>query len=160
MPKATRKNITKSKTPPREGTAYAKTADAELFRLHDKFCKAYVDVLFYRQAGGGGAGSVNSGTKAEKAAHRKWERACDDATERARAIINAPALTLEGMLMKIQIAGFNFTYTKPGTFTAPYHGMICEGGLPQHWEPARDDDELVLIDSIRNDLHRFSGRRV
>jgi hypothetical protein len=150
MPKAKRKTT----------TAYATTADAELFRLHDKFCDAYVSVLFYRKAGGGGAGSVDSATKAEKAAHRKWERACDDATERARAIINAPALTLEGMLMKIHIAGFNFTYTKPGTFTAPYHGMICEGGLPQHWEPSEDRDELVLIASIRNDLHRFAGRRV
>jgi hypothetical protein len=151
MAKAKRKHIT---------SAYAQTADAELFRLHDRFVDAYVSVLFYRKAGGGGAGSVNSATKAEKAAQRKWERACDDATERARAIINAPALTLEGMLMKIHVAGFNFTYIKPDTFSAPYHGMICEGGLPQHWEPSSDKDELVLIASIRNDLHRFAGKRV
>jgi hypothetical protein len=139
-------------------TAYAKTADAELFRLHDKFCKAYSAVLFYRKAGGGGAGSLASGTKAEKAAQRKWERACNDATERARAVINAPALTLEGMLMKIHIAGFNISYTKPDTFSVPYHGMICDTGV-QHWEPASDDDELALIVSLRDDLHRFAGRR-
>jgi hypothetical protein len=150
MPKAKRKHIT---------SAYAQTADAELFRLHDKFVEAYVSVLFYRKGGGGGAGSVNGSTKKEKAAQRKWERACDDATERARAVINAPALTLEGMLMKIHVAGFNFTYTKPDTFSAPYHGMICEGGLPQHWEPSEDRDELALIASIRSDLHRFAGRR-
>jgi hypothetical protein len=59
------------------------------------FVMLYVSVLFYRKAGGGGAGSLDSATKAEKAAHRKWERACDKATEQARAIINAPALTLE-----------------------------------------------------------------
>jgi hypothetical protein len=90
-----------------------------------------VEVLFHRKAGGGGAGSLGTGTKAEKATQRKWERAVDDATERARAVIKAPALTLEGMLMKIHVAGFNFTYIKPDTFSAPYHGMICEGGLPQ-----------------------------
>jgi hypothetical protein len=141
-------------------TAYAKTADAELFRLHDKFCKAYAAVLFYRKGGGGGGvGSLDSATKEEKIAQRKWERACDDATERARAVINAPALTLEGMLMKIHIAGFNFTYVKPGTFSSPYHGMICETGV-QHWEPAEDEDRLALIVSLRDDLHRFSGRRV
>ena len=72
--------------------------------------------LFYRKAGGGGAGSVNGATKTEKAAQRQWERACDDATERARAVIDAPALTLEGVLMKIHVgAGFNFTYGKPTT---------------------------------------------
>jgi hypothetical protein len=141
-------------------TAYAQTADAELFRLHDKFVEAYVAVLFYRKAGGGGAGSGPRATKQEKVAQRKWERAVDDATDRARAVINAPALTLEGMLMKIHVAGFNFTYTKPDTFSAPYHGMIAEGGLPQHWEPSEDRDELALIASIRNDLHRFAGRRV
>jgi hypothetical protein len=170
MPKATQKNITKSNTRPRERlelidwshrrTAFAQTADAELFRLHDRFCDAYVEVLFHRKAGGGGAGSLASGTKAEKAVQRKFERACDEATERARAVINAPALTLEGMLMKIHVAGFNFTWTKPGTFSAPYHGMICEGGLPQHWEIGDDRDELALIASIRSDLYRFSGRRV
>ena len=71
-------------------TAYAKTADAELFRLHDKFCKAYAAVLFYRNGGGGGAGSLDSGTKEEKAAQRKWERACNDATDKARTVIDAP----------------------------------------------------------------------
>lgn len=156
MAQAARRNITKSKAP----SAYAQTADAELFKLHDKFVDAYVEVLFYRKAGGGGAGSLASGTKAEKAVQRKFERALNDATDRARDIIKAPALTLEGMLTKIHIAGFNITWKKPDTFTAPYHGMICGDGSPQHWDPASDSDELVLIASIRNDLHRFSGRRV
>lgn len=154
MAKATRKHTTPY-------TAYAQTADADLFRLHDRFIEAYTAVAYYRKAGGGNDGSVPGATKGEKVAQRKWERAVDDATKRARAIIDAPALTLEGMLMKIHIAGFNFTYVKPGTFSSPYHGMICEGGIPQHWEPNdEDDDRLALIVSLRNDLHRFSGRRV
>ena len=148
-----------SKTKRKTTTAYAKTADAELFRLHDKFCKAYSAVLYYRKAGGGGAGSLDDATKEEKVAQRKWERACNDATERARAVIDAPALTLEGMLMKIHIAGFAFNHTKLDTFSAPYHGMICNTSV-QQWEPASDDDELALIVSLRNDLHRFAGRRV
>lgn len=70
-----------------------------------------------------------------------------------------PALTLEGMLMKIHVAGFNFNHTKPDTFSAPYHGMLCGDRSPQHWEPTSDSDELALIASIRADLHRFAGRR-
>jgi hypothetical protein len=147
-----------SKAKRKTTTAYAKTADADLFKLHDAFCKAYAAVLVYQKAGGGGAGSGNGATKAEKVAQRKWERACTDATERARAVIDAPALTLEGMLMKIHIAGFNLTYTKPGTFSAPYHGMICETGV-QHWEPSSDEDDLALIVSLRDDLQRLMGRR-
>ncbi len=118
-------------------------------------------MLFYRKAGGGAAGSLDSATKEEKVAQRKWERACNDATERARAVINAPALTLEGMLMKIHIAGFAFNHTKLDTFSAPYHGMICNTSV-QQWEPssASDEDELALIVSLRSDLHRFAGRRV
>ncbi len=139
-------------------TAYAKTADAELFKLHDKFCKAYAAVLQLR---GGGAGSLDTGTTQEKTRHRNWERAVNIATDKARAVIEAPALTLEGMLMKIHVAGFNFSYTKPGTFSVPYHGMICKNGI-QHWEAGETDDshELALVVSLRDDLHRFSGRRV
>jgi hypothetical protein len=142
-------------------TAYAKTADAELFKLHDKFCKAYAAVLIYERDGGGGAGSLPSGTKKERAAHRKWERAATEAFKRARAVIDAPALTLEGMLMKIHVAGFSITDTKPGTFSAPYHGMICETGV-QHWDAGEESekDEVALIVSLRGDLHRFAGRRV
>src|SRR6266404_2399849 len=88
-------------------TASAKTADVELFKLHDKFCKAYAAVLQYREGGGGGDGSLSTATKEEKAIHRKWTRAVDIATDKARAVIVAPAVTLEGMLMKIHVAGFN-----------------------------------------------------
>jgi hypothetical protein len=58
--------------------------------------------------------------------------------------------------MKIHVAGFNFTYTKPDTFSAPYHGMICEGGLPQHWEPSEDRDELC---PYRIDPERLASLR-
>ena len=78
---------------------------------------------------------------------------------RARAVIAAPAFTLEGMLMKIHVAGFAFDDIK--SFSAPYHGMQCETGI-QQWEADKGTvkDELALIVSIRNDLHRLMGRRV
>jgi len=138
-------------------TAFAKTADAELFKLHDKFHSAYAAVLQLQAAG---AGNTATGTKEEKALHRKWQRAMGDAMQKARAVVAAPALTLEGMLMKIHVAGFTLNDTKAGTFSVPYHGMICKNG-PQHWEPGKfsDGDEVALIVSLRGDLHRFSGRR-
>jgi hypothetical protein len=141
-------------------TAYAKTADAKLFKLHDDFCKTYNTVLAFSAAGGGGAGSLSTGTKEERAANRKWQRAIEVATDKARAVIAAPAVTLEGMLIKIHVAGFNITDTKPGTFSAPYHGGICKTDI-QHWEPGKfaEGDEIALIVSLRSDLHRFAGRR-
>jgi hypothetical protein len=142
-------------------TVYAKTADADLFKLHDKFCKAYAAMLSSQRAGGSGAGSLSSGTKEEKATTRKWERAVDEAMSRARAVIAAPALTLEGMLMKIHVAGFNIDDTKPGTFSVPYHGGICQTGA-QHWDAGENNerDEVALIVSLRDDLHRFSRKRL
>jgi hypothetical protein len=50
--------------------------------------------------------------------------------------------------------------TKACTFSTPYHGMICKNG-PQHCEPGKfvKRDEVALIVSLRDDLHRFSGKR-
>jgi hypothetical protein len=139
-------------------TAFATTADAKLFKLHDTFVKAYATMQQYK--GGAGAGSLPTGTKEERALYRKWQRALDDATQKARAVVDAPAVTLEGMLMKIHVAGFTLSHTKPGTFSVPYHGMLCKNG-PQSWEPGKfsEEDEIALIVSLRDDLHRFSGRR-
>jgi hypothetical protein len=134
-------------------TAPAQTADADLFKLHDAFCKTYAAVLQLR---GGGAGSLDTGTTQEKARQRKWEHAVNIATDKANAVIAAPAVTLEGMLMKIHVAGFAFDCVKPGTFRAPYSTGI------QHWEPsglAEGRSEIALIVSLRDDLHRLSGRR-
>jgi hypothetical protein len=139
-------------------TAFVKTADAELFKLHDTFVKAYATMQQYE--GGAGVTSLSPATKEEAALYRKWQRAVDDAAQKARAVVAAPAVTLEGMLMKIHIGGFAIGYFKPGTFSVPYHGMICKDG-PQHWEPSKfaGEDESALILSLRDDLHRFSGRR-
>ena len=46
-------------------------------------------------------GSLPTGTKEQKALHRKWGRAIDVALNKVRAVVAAPAQTLEGMLMKI-----------------------------------------------------------
>ncbi|SRR6266404_74379 len=109
-------------------TAFAKTADAHLFKLHDTFVKAYETMKQYE--GGAGVASLSPATKEEAALYRKWQRAVDDATQKARAVVAAPAVTLEGMLMKIHVAGFTLDSTKAGTFSAPYHGMLCENGPP------------------------------
>lgn len=137
-------------------TAYAQTADANLFKLHDAFCKAHATMLQLRAIGGGGNGSLSSATKEEKAIERKWERAADDAFTKARAVIDTPALTLEGMLMKLHVAGFSITDTKPDTFNGPYRSGV------RLWEPGKfaEGDEIAIIVSLRDDLHRFSGRRV
>jgi hypothetical protein len=134
------------------------TADDALFKLHDAFCRAYANMLSLR---GGGNTPVNNPTKEEKALERKWTRAVDVATDKARAIIDAPAHTLEGMLMKIHVSGFAFTSVRAGTFSAPYHGLMCANGR-QQWEPSDKieiSDEIALITSLRNDLHRLTGSR-
>ncbi len=101
-------------------------------------------------------------TKEEKALERKWDRAVNVAFDKARAVVEAPAYTLEGMLMKIHIAGFTVPRRKKDSFSAPYHGMICGDGKPQQWEAPEDvelEDETALILSLRADLQRFAGRR-
>ena len=50
--------------------------------------------------------AIPTGTKEQKAPHRKWGRAIDVALNKARPVVAAPAQTLEGMLMKIHVAGF------------------------------------------------------
>jgi hypothetical protein len=61
------------------------------------------------------------------------------------------------MLLKLHVAGFPIISTKPGTFTGPDY----RSGTPL-WEPgqlADGSDELAIILSIRDDLHRFAGGR-
>jgi len=142
MARAKRKNTTK-------------TADAELFKRHDAFAKSYARMKKC-DTPAASRGSLASSTKQERAAFHKWERVSGEASEKARAVIDAPAFTLEGMLMKLHVAGFAITDTKPGTFTGPYQSNI------RLWEPGKDveGEEIAIFVSLRNDLHRFAGRRV
>ena len=78
-----------------------KTADDTLFKLHDNFCRAYSAMLSLNAGSRVGANP----TKEERAIERKWNRAVDAAFDKARAVAEAPAYTLEGMLMKIHITG-------------------------------------------------------
>jgi hypothetical protein len=138
--------MTKKNTKP-----FAKTADADLFKLHDKFCAAYQKMKELD------VGAVEKGTKEQRARYRKWERSISVATDRGRDVIVAPAFTLEGMLMKLHVMGFVIDDTKPGTFSVPY----CSGIRP--WQVGgicEDDDNLALIVSLRDDLHRLMGRRI
>jgi hypothetical protein len=106
MARAKRKNTTK-------------TADAELFKLHDVFAKSYARMKKHGTPSAS-RGSGSKSTKQDQAAFRKWEAAASDAFEKARVVVETPASTLEGMLMKLHIAGFAITDSKPGTFTGPY----------------------------------------
>jgi hypothetical protein len=138
----------------RENTT--KTADAELFKRHDAFAKSYAKMTALADQDATGEGSLSTGTKRQKTVHRKWEAAADDAFEKARVVIETTASTLEGMLMKLHVAGFAITDTKVGTFTGPYRSNI------RLWEPGKfaEGEEIAIIVSLRNDLHRFAGRRV
>jgi hypothetical protein len=145
------KELTMSKAK-RKNTTPAKNPDAELFRLHDRFCAAYEKMKKYDVPG---KSDLSTGTKEGKRLHRKWESASNVAFDRGRAVIDALALTLEGMLMKLHIAGFVITGTKRGTFSGPYKSGT------RLWEPGGlygDDDEIAIIVSLRDDLHRFAGR--
>jgi hypothetical protein len=133
MAQAKRKNTT------------AITTDAELFKLHDKFCAAY-NKMEER--------NTPAVQREDKPAHRKWERAADEAFARANAVIAAPAHTLEGMLMKLHVAGFAITHAKPGTWSDPDYKAA------QLWEPGNfASDDVSIIVSLRDDLHRLMGRR-
>jgi hypothetical protein len=141
----------------RKNTIQVKNPDAELFNLHDRFCAAYGKMKKYDTPSTSN-GSLSTGTKEEKRLHRKWEAACEVAFRKARAVLEAPAYTLEGMLTKLHVAGFSIIHTKPGTFTGPDY----RSGT-RLWEPGTfgDDqsEEMALIVSLRDDLHRFAGRR-
>ncbi|THD76155.1 MAG: hypothetical protein E7813_00150 [Bradyrhizobium sp.] len=132
-------------------TGYAKTVDADLFKLHDRFCDAYA-AMKKHDTPTSSEGSGGNATKEQKAAFRKWESAAGEAFKRAKAVIDAPALTLEGMLMKFHVAGFVITDSKPGTFTGPYQSGI------RRWAPNRlAGDNVEIIVSLRDDLHRLVG---
>jgi hypothetical protein len=140
MARAKRKNTTKS-------------ADAELFKHHDAFAKSYARMKKL-DTPAAKRGSSSKSTKQDQAAFRKWEAAASDAFDNADVVIGSSASTLEGMLMKLHVAGFSMG--APDTFTGPY-----QGNNPL-WESGRfgDDEAITIIVSLRNDLHRFAGRRV
>jgi hypothetical protein len=68
-----------------------KSPDAELFKLHDRFCADLSDNEEYGDAPGRDEGSGPTATKAQKKLHRKWESVGDIAFEKARAVIQAHA---------------------------------------------------------------------
>ncbi len=83
-----------------------KSPDEELFRLHEQFYAAYQKMQKH-EVPGKGNGSLSTGTKEEKRLPRKWENAVNVAFEKGRAVVDAPALTLDGMLMKLHVTGFS-----------------------------------------------------
>jgi hypothetical protein len=85
-----------------------KIADVELFKLHDAFAKSY-ERMKKCDTPAAKRGSGPKSTKQDQAAFRKWEAAASDAFDQAEVVVGSSASTLEGMLMKLHVAGFAIT---------------------------------------------------
>ena len=122
--------------------------DERLWSLYDKFERAYFRVNEL-DTPASRVGSLSSATPKEKKAQNQWARAADAAFRAARRVLAEPALTGDGLLMKIHVAGFEFDAAR-GTFTMPY-----EGASTPQWSPSGlSNDECAFIKSIGADLRR------
>lgn len=132
----------------RSGERWRVPGDEVLWSLYDKFERAYfrmklLDTPESRE------GTLSTSTPEAKKAHKKWERAGNAAFRAGRRVLAEPALTGDGLLMKIHVAGFEFD-AQAGTFTMPYRGLQT-----QDWRPSRfSPDEAHFIVSIGEDLKR------
>jgi len=122
--------------------------DERLWSLYDKFESAY-DRMQALDTPEAMAGSGPNATPPEKVAHKKWERAGNAAFRAARRVLGEPAVTGDGLLLKIHAAGFEFD-AKCGTFTMPYRGF----NTPK-WTLGRfSNGEAEFIAGIGDDLRR------
>jgi hypothetical protein len=122
--------------------------DELLWALYDKFERAYnrMKLLDTPEAM---KGSLSTSTPEQQKAFKKWERAGNSAFRAARRVLAESALTNDGLLMKIHVAGFEFD-AQQGTFTMPYRGLQTPD-----WSPSRfSTDEAHFIVSIGEDLKR------
>lgn len=137
-------------------TGIDRTGDAKLWKLHDEFCCEYAKLkkLDTREANAG------SGLKASASARRafkKWEDQLSVTDALARRIASSRAFTLDGMLMKIQVAGSVFDWVGKSyehrSYTA-HEGLWVPN--PRPLSPHSDEDLLIV--SLRADLLRLQAR--
>ncbi|MFB6449070.1 hypothetical protein [Bradyrhizobium tunisiense] len=122
--------------------------DEHLWSLYDNFERAY-NRMKSLETPEASAGSGRDATPEQKAAHRRWERACSGAFRAARRVMSEPALTGNGLLMKLHVAGFELDTAK-GTFTMPYRGVETPA-----WRAGRFSDAgAEFVASIAEDLRR------
>lgn len=136
-------------------------ADRLLWKRYEKFAEAYA-TLKSLDTKDAAAGSGPNCTAEQKRAFKKWEAAITLADRAARKVISTPANTIQGMLMKIHLAGFLSDGCAAGTFSMPYRGIAADGE-PQFWQPNRigenRSDEFKLVLCLRDDLHRMQVSR-
>ena len=134
------------------------SADPALFAAYQKFTEAYEQAQAARTADSD-AGSGGNATPEQKRAHEYWEQLLGRSEELARELTATPAQTIEGMLLKIHIAGY--WQEKPGKAFKPLLGAPDWVLLPPH---RRDDngwafctDDQALLAGLRDDLRRLGG---
>ncbi|MEY9465832.1 gas vesicle protein [Bradyrhizobium ottawaense] len=124
------------------------SGDDRLWSLYAEFERAY-NRMKALETSEASAGSGRDATPEQKAAHRQWERACSRAFRAARRVMAEPALTGNGLLMKIHVAGFELDTAK-GTFTMPYRGIDTPA-----WRAGQFSDAgAEFVASIAEDLRR------
>jgi hypothetical protein len=127
--------------------------DTALFALYRQFATVIrkVDELGANEAAGG-SGSSSEATPEQRAVHMKWERALDRAGKLADKIIAAPARTVDGMLLKIQVVGFHLI----DSATANFKPLI---NAPD-WQREEKDSPYAMdaLIALRADMQRMRAK--
>lgn len=128
------------------------TPDRELFAAYKKFAvvEARMKAADTRAAK---AGSLGKSTKAQKRAFAKWERLVSRAHYAARDWVVWPAVTIDGMLLKIQVA------KSEGLITAPMLGAL-ECDLERLRDGTPDAKLIRLCDEAAHLAKIFNARAV
>ena len=120
-----------------------------MFAAYQTFAAAYQKVKDVNDAPGRDGGSGKSPTPEQKKAHQKWERALERSDKLALDFAVMPAKTIEGMLLKIQVAGWRMDY-----LGKRFKPLIVGPDWTLN-DPDFADEELCLLASLRDDLRRL-----
>lgn len=141
------------KTDPSIKAAAHRVGDVRFWALYDTFSHEHakltkLDTPLSRQ---------EKGSPAAVAAHEAWQEQLRITDAVARRIATARTYTLEGMLAKIQVAGFVFDWVGQSFQHDP------DAAANPHWEAAPrhyapHSEEQLLIISLRADLLRLRAR--
>lgn len=156
LPTAPRKDRKSKPMAPVITAGIDRTGDARIWKLHDEFCREYAKLkkLDTREAS---AGSAAKAPASARRAFKKWEDQLSVTDRAARRIAASRAFTLDGMLMKIQVAGSVFDWVGKSyehrSYTA-HEGLWMPN--PRPLSPHSDEDLLIV--SLRADLLRLQAR--
>lgn len=124
--------------------------DRELQKAYRVFERAYT-AMKTADTKEASAGSGLSATPEQTTAHKAWEKASEKAFKAAHAVMVTPCSTIEGMLLKIQVAGFHIADAqgKPSPFADQ------PDWTPAHSYFSGDPETVAMICSLRDDLRRL-----